>query len=59
MFVGLFPKKRDEMPADNLRKLVEAFDTIEDPILAMKLTLVKRGVEGTIALAQSHGEEID
>jgi hypothetical protein len=59
MFVGLFPKERDEMPADNLQKLVEAFDTIEDPVLAMKLTLVKRGVEGTIALAQSHGEEID
>jgi hypothetical protein len=41
MFVGLFPKKRDEMPADNLRKLVKAFDTIKDPVLAMKLTSVK------------------
>jgi hypothetical protein len=59
MFVGLFPKKRDEMPADNLRKLVEAFDTIEDPVLAMKLTSVKRGVEGTIALTQLHGEKVD
>jgi hypothetical protein len=59
MFVGLFPRKRDELPTDNLWKLVEAFDTIEDPILAMKLTSVKRGVEGTIALAQSHGEEVD
>jgi hypothetical protein len=59
MFVGLFPKKRDQMPADNLHKLVKAFDTIEDPVLAMKLTSVKRGVEGTIALAQSHGEEVD
>jgi hypothetical protein len=37
MFVGLFPKKRNEMPADNLRKLVVAFDTIEDPVRAMKL----------------------
>jgi hypothetical protein len=59
MFVGLFPKKRDELPAGNLRKLVEAFDTIEDPVLVMKLTLVKRGVKGMIALAQSHGEEVD
>jgi hypothetical protein len=59
IFVGLFPKKRDEMPADNLQKLVATFNTIEDPVLAMKLTLVKRGVEGTIALAQSHGEEVD
>jgi hypothetical protein len=59
MFVGLFPKKRDELPAGNLRKLVEAFDTIEDPILAIKLTSVKQGVEGMIALAQSHGKEVD
>jgi hypothetical protein len=59
MFVGLFPKKSDEMSANNLRKLVEAFDTIEDPVLAMKLTSVKCGVKGTIALAQSHGEEVD
>jgi hypothetical protein len=41
MFVRLFPKKRDEMPADNLQKLVKAFDTIKDPVLAMKLTSVK------------------
>jgi hypothetical protein len=56
MFIGLFPKKRDKMPSENLRKLVAAFDTIEDPVRAMKLILVKRGVEGAIALAQSHGE---
>jgi hypothetical protein len=56
MVVGLFPKKRDKMPSENLRKLVATFDTIEDPVRAMKLILVKRGVEGTIALAQSHGE---
>jgi hypothetical protein len=59
MFVRLFPRKKDELPADNLRKLVEAFDTIKDPILAMKLMWVKRGVEGMIALAQSHGKEVD
>jgi hypothetical protein len=47
------------MPGDNLRKLLVAFDTTGDPVLAMKHMLVKRGVEGAIALAQSHGEEVD
>jgi hypothetical protein len=28
-------------------------------VLALKRTSVKRGVEGAIALAQSHGEEVD
>jgi hypothetical protein len=59
MFVRLFLRKRDELPAGNLRKLVEAFDTIKDLVLAMKLTSVKQGVEGMIALAQLHGEEVD
>jgi hypothetical protein len=54
MFVGLWPKKRADMPADDLKKLAG-----EDPILAMKSHSVKRGVEGAIALAQSHGEEVD
>jgi hypothetical protein len=59
IFVRLWPKKKEEMSGDNLRKLLEAFDTLEDPVLAMKRTSVKRGVEGAIALAQSHGEEVD
>jgi hypothetical protein len=59
MFVGLWPKKKEEMPVDNLKKLAEAFDTLEDPVLAMKGWSVKRGIEGAIALAQSHGEEVD
>jgi hypothetical protein len=59
MFVGLWPKKRADMPADNLKKLVATFDTIEDPVLATKSHSVKRGVEGAIALAQSHGEEVN
>jgi hypothetical protein len=46
MFVGLWPNKRAEMPVDDLKKLAEAFDTIEDPVLAMKSRSVKRGVEG-------------
>jgi hypothetical protein len=59
LFVRLFPRKKDELPVGNLRKLVKAFDTIEDPVLAMKLSSMKRGVEGTIALTQLHGEEVD
>jgi hypothetical protein len=59
MFVGLFLKKRDQMSSENLRKLVAAFDTIEDHVCTMKLISVKQGVEGAISLAQSHGEEVD
>jgi hypothetical protein len=47
------------MPADDLKKLAVNFDTVEDPILSMKSHLVKRGVEGAIALAQSHDEEVN
>jgi hypothetical protein len=59
MFVGLWPKKKEEMPVDNLRKLAEAFDAREDSMLAMKRMSVKQGVEEAIALAQSHDEEVD
>jgi hypothetical protein len=38
------PKKRAEMPVDDLKKLAEAFDTVEDPVLTMKSRSVKRGV---------------
>jgi hypothetical protein len=59
MFVGLWPKKRADMPADDLKKLAATFDTVEDPILSMKSRLVMRGAEWAIALAYSHGEEVD
>jgi hypothetical protein len=59
MFVGFWPKKRKEMSGDNLRKLLEAFETADDPVLALKCTSMKRGVERAIALAQSHGKEVD
>jgi hypothetical protein len=59
IFVGLWLKKKEEMPVDNLKKLAEAFDTLEDPVLAMKGRSVKWGVKGAIALAQSHGKEVD
>jgi hypothetical protein len=41
MFIRFWPKKKDEMPADNLRKLVAAFDTIENLVPAMKRIAVK------------------
>jgi hypothetical protein len=47
------------MPIGNLRKIVEAFDTPEDPVLQLKLLYVRWGVEGTIALTHSHDEEVD
>jgi hypothetical protein len=47
------------MPGDNLKKLIETFDTIEDHVLALKCTSVKHGVEGAITLAQSYGKEVD
>jgi hypothetical protein len=59
IFVGLWPKKKADMPADDLKKLVTVFDTAEDPILSMKSRSVKRGAEGAIALAYSHSEEVD
>jgi hypothetical protein len=59
MFVRMWPKKKAEMLVDNLKKLAEAFDTFEDHVLTMKGRSVKQGVERAIALAQSHGEEVD
>jgi hypothetical protein len=59
IFVGLWPKKKADMPADDLRKLAKVFDTPEDAILLMKSRSVKRGAEGTIALTYAHGEEVD
>jgi hypothetical protein len=41
MFVGFWPKKRKEIPGDNLRKLFDAFDTTDDPVLALKHTSMK------------------
>jgi hypothetical protein len=59
LFIGLFPKKKNDMTIGNLRNLVEAFDTLEDALLQLKLSSVRRGVEGMIALTQSHGENVD
>jgi hypothetical protein len=59
MFVGLWPKKRADVPTADLKKLVAAFETVEGPILLTKSRSVKQGAEGAIALAYSHGEEVD
>jgi hypothetical protein len=59
IFVGLWPKQKVDVPADDLRKLAKVFDTPEDPILLMKSRSVKRGAEGAIAVAYVHGEEVN
>jgi hypothetical protein len=59
IFIGLWPKQRAGVENADLKKLVKAFDTPEDPILMMKGHSVKRGAEGAIALAYAHGEEVD
>jgi hypothetical protein len=57
-FVRLWPKKKADMPATDLKKLTAVFDTTEDTVLLMKGRSVKWGAEGAIALAYSH-EEVD
>jgi hypothetical protein len=59
MFVGLWPKKKAEVPKDDLKKLAKAFDTTKDPILQMKGLSLKRGAEGAIALSYAHGADVD
>jgi hypothetical protein len=56
--IGLWPKQRADIENSDLKKLVKAFDTPEDPILVLKGRFVKRGAEGAIALAYAHGEEV-
>jgi hypothetical protein len=36
IFVGLWLKKKADMPAVDLKKLAAVFETAEDPILSMK-----------------------
>jgi hypothetical protein len=55
----LWPKQKAEVPDNDVKKLAQAFDTIDDPILHMKGLSLKRGAEGAIALSYAHGEEID
>jgi hypothetical protein len=57
IFVRLWPKKKANVP--DLKDLPKSFDTEEDPILTMKGLSLKRGAEGAIAFAYSHGEEVN
>jgi hypothetical protein len=59
MFIRLWPKKKAEVPKDDLKKLAKAFDTTEDPILQLKGLSLKRGAEGAIALSYAHGADVD
>jgi hypothetical protein len=59
LFVGLWPKKKAEVPKDNLEKLAKAFETTEDPTLQLKGLCLKRGAEGAIALSFAHGADFD
>jgi hypothetical protein len=59
MFVGLWPKKKAEVPVNDLKNLAKAFDTNNDPLLQLKGLSVKRGVEGVIALSYVHGADLD
>jgi hypothetical protein len=59
IFVELWPKQKAEVPDNDVKKLAQAFDTTDDPILHMKGLSLKRGAEGAIALSYAHGEEID
>jgi hypothetical protein len=57
--IELWPKQRVDIENADLKKLVKAFDTPEDPILLMNGRSVKRGAKGAIALAYAHGVEVD
>jgi hypothetical protein len=59
MFVGLWPKKKAEIPKDDLKRLAKAFDMTEDPILQLKGLSLKPGAEGAIALSYAHGADFD
>jgi hypothetical protein len=59
MFVGLWPTKKAKVLNNDLKKLAEAFDTTDDPVLQLKGLSLKRGAEGAIALSYAHGADFD
>jgi hypothetical protein len=59
MFIGLWPKQKAEVLNNDLKKLTEAFDTTDDPILQLKGLSLKQGAEGAIALSYVHGADFD
>jgi hypothetical protein len=42
-----------------VRKLAQAFNTTEDPVLQMKGLSLKRDAEGAIAFSYAHGAVLD
>jgi hypothetical protein len=59
IFVELWPKQKAEVPSNDVRKLAQAFDTTEDPVLQMKGLSLKRGAEGAIVFSYAHGTELE
>jgi hypothetical protein len=59
MFIGLWTKQKAEVPNNDLKKLAEAFDTTDNPILQLKGLSLKRGAEGPITLSYAHGVDFD
>jgi hypothetical protein len=59
MFIGLWPKQKEVVPKDDVKKLTKAFDTTDDPILQLKGLSLKRGAEGAIALSYAHGGDFN
>jgi hypothetical protein len=46
----LWPKKKADMPATDLKKLATVFDTAEDPVLLMKGRSVNEAPKGLLPL---------
>jgi hypothetical protein len=59
MFIGLWPKQKAEVPNNYLKKLAQAFNTTDDPVLQLKGLSLKRGAEGAIAFSYAHGADFD
>jgi hypothetical protein len=59
MFIRLWPKQKAENLNNDLKKLAQAFDTTDDPVLQMKGLSLKRGAEGAIAFSYAHGADFD
>jgi hypothetical protein len=55
----LFFLKKNDVLAENLKRLVDSFNTLKDPVLQLKRLSMKREVEGMVALSLSHGEQVD
>jgi hypothetical protein len=58
LFGMFFPNKKKGVP-EHLGKLVQTFDTLEDPTLSLKRSSTKIGAKVTMALAMSHAENVD